>query len=572
MSLPEFDPQRLEELLLISANQSLSETDRTELNALLRANAQARTFAARSLTLDALLMDFLAAAESQQSHATATQSTRATQTLTAPKPTSRLARAAAWIGAFHLFSNTAKATSIILMKKAVCSITAAILVLGGSGIYAIHRHNESSKERVVNMETEIQSLSNRLGIKTTGFSNRTTGATNGQKTVSVVRVLAIYGGDNKISMQENAILDQFKKQLAAMDADSLKSLLLDADKISSPIHGRVAEMIMAELVRKDPAEATQIANQLIGSGFGFQFLLSASAAKAFKAWLDKDPAAANAWYVATAAAGGFNGKSIAPNGLEEFAIDRSFARLRFAAQVLANPTEAAAMLAAMLPADVTDALQEVTDPEALRRILPKLKPEQRIPAAEGAIKVIAANDPNAAFSWAQSLGMGDRERDTLMTSGIVAAVDSGKLDLAGVSEWSKKLNLDSKRRSEMHINAAVNASRVPGDDKRVADWDRVAERTAWLRKEAPPGLAGRMVGEYLGRLTTSSRNPDPSIKAYQQEVAGQASPDPSLTIAFASHLGLMQLEPFSDQALKVLKELPASQERDNAIEIIEINR
>lgn len=458
------------------------------------------------------------------------------------------------------------------MKKILTSVTAVILALGGTGIFAIHRYNEASRARVEKMETEIQSLSDQLGIKATSPSDRRSAATDTPKPPGIVQIVAIFDGGSLIDPEESSLLEQFEKQLAAMDAESLKDLLLDAEKNSTPINGRFAEMVIKAMILKDAAEATRIASQLIGRGFEFQLLLSASAADAFKAWLAKDPAAADAWYVSTAAAGGLNGKSIAPNGLEKVAIDRSFARLRFAAQLVANPTEAASMLATMLPADVTSALQEVTDPDALRNIFPKLQAEQKIPAAKGAIEAMAANDPNAAFTWAQSLGMGDRERDTLMASGIEAAVASGKLDLPGVSEWSKTLDLDAKTRSVMQINAAVNASRVPGGDGLVADWESVPERTAWLRKEAPPEAAGTMVGEYLGRLTTSSRNQWQSFKAFEQEVAGLAAPDASLTIAFATHVGIMQPENLGGQALKYLKELPASEERDRAIHLIEINR
>lgn len=566
MNTPESDHRRLEELLLVLANQSLPETERTELNDLLRGNAEARTFAARFLTFDALLVESLAASEARQ-HLKPTS-------ISAGKPLKRpnwLARAAAWIGAFHFFSNTAKATTVILMKKTVTSVTAAILVLGGSGIFVIHRYNESGRGRVEKMETEIQSLSDQLGIKSTSSTQRKAGAGNSRKQVSVTQVSAILS-DSVISSHESAQFNEFKEQLAAMDAEALKNLLLDAEKISSPIHGRVAEMIMKALISKDPAEACQVASQLIGRGFEFQFLLSHAAADAFKAWLAKDPAAADAWYVTTAAAGGFHGKGIPPNGLESHAIDRSFARLRFAAQVMANPAEAAAMLAGMLPDDVTTALNEVTDPEALRKILPMLSPAQKGPAAEGAIKAMAENDLNAAFTWAKSLGLDERERDALLATGLEAAVASGKLDLAGVAERSKDLNLDAKRRSDLQVTAALKSSFIPGDDKRAADWNRVADRTAWLRKEAPPELAGQMVGEYLGQLAYHSRNPDQSFKAYEQEVAKQGSPDPALTIAYTSWLGLVDSDYLSGQALKYLRKLPAGKDRDDAIRHIELNR
>jgi hypothetical protein len=588
------DLERLEELLLSSASRSFPEAERAELNALLRDNAEARTIAARSLSFDATLAECLTASEARHRHARPLRTTGPTPVTVDFKRTNWLAKAAVWIGAFHLFGNTAKAagtasattrttlltqsTIAILMKKAVASITSAILVLGGTGIYVIHRNNESSRARVDTMEAEIHSLSDQLGIKTTSISNRRAGITDSQRTVSITQVLAIHDGDNRITMQEGAVLDQFNNQLAAMDAESLRNLLLDAEKISSPINGRVAEMIMAALVLKDPAEATQVASQLIGRGSEFQFLFSAAAAKAFDAWLAKDPAAADAWYVATAAAGGLGGKSIAPNGLEDLSIDRSFARSRFSKQVLANPAEAADMLATMLPADVTAALKTVTDPDALRQILPKLSPAQKGPAAEGAIKAMAASDLKAAFTWAKSLEMDEPARNHLMATGIEAAVGNGKLDLAGVSEWSKDLSLDAKRRSEMLVSAATSVSLIPRENEHVIDvensvvWDRVAERIDWLRKEAPTESAGKAVGTYLGQLASSSHNLDKSIKAYESEVARQGNINPDLTIAFAQQGSIAGDDNFDAAALRLLKQLPPSGKRDEMIQLIDMNR
>jgi len=563
---------RLEELLFSSGCQPFSEAERAELNALLRDNPEARNFAARHLTLDALLAEILAAHE----HTTAFQPIPISTGRSISRP-NWLARAAAWLGAFHLFSNTAKATTVIVMKKTVTSITAAILVLGGSGIYAIHRNNESSKARVKNMETEIQSLSHQLGIRSTSSTQRKAGTVNSRKQVSVTQVTAILS-DSVISSHESVQYNEFKEQLAAMDAESLKNLLLDAEKISNPIHGRVAEMIMHALISKDPAVATQIASQLIGRGSEFQFLLSHAATEAFNAWLTIDPTAANAWYLETAAAGGFIGKNIPPNGLGDNAIDRSFARLRFASLAGSNPSEAAAMLATMLPADVTVALKSVTDPAALRQILPKLSPEQKSPAAEGAIKAMAANDLNAAFTWAKSLGMEDRERDTLMATGIEAAVKNGKLDLPGVAEHSRNLNLETKRRSELLVSAATNVSLIPRKNEHVIEvensvyWDRVAERIDWLRKEAPADSADQMVGDYLGSLSYASHNLKKSLEAYENEVSRQGKIDPDLTVAFAFDLGLLNNDSANAAALKLLNKLPPSEKRDQAIRGIEMNR
>lgn len=591
MNAPKSDHPRLEELLLFSANQSLPEAERVELNELLRSNAEARLFASRFLTVDALLMDCLASNEAEQLHASRPPPIKADF-----KRPNWLARAALWIGAFHFFGNTTKAattasnattgtsiltkfSTIIVMKQSLVSLTALILILGGSGIYLIHRNNESKRAQLATMEAEIQSLSDQLDIQATNLSSRRSGGGTSPKSANIVQVLAILDGDNSISPQESAILDQFKNQLASMDAEALKNLLLDAEKISSPINGHVAEMIMSALILKEPAEATRIASQLIGRGSEFQFLLSGEAAKAFAAWLAKDPAAADAWYVATAAAGGLGGKSIAPNGLGNLAIERSFARLRFSAQVLTNPAEAAAMLATMLPVDVTAALKAVTDPNALAQILSKLSPDQKGPAAEGTVKAMAASDLNAAFNWAKSLEMDEPARNALLATGIEAAISSGKLDLAGVSEWSKNLSLDAGRRSEMLVSAATSASLIPSKDENVIDvensvvWDRVAERIDWLRKEAPAESAGTAVGTYLGQLASNSHNLDKSLKAYESEVARQGNIDPDLTITFARYLSQTgEDDTFDAAALKLLKQLPPSGKKDNMIQLIELNR
>ncbi len=575
MNPPERNRQRLEELLFSSASRSFPEAERAELNAMLRESAEARAIAVRSLAFDADLADCLAASEARHRHAEPDSNP---VTVDFKRP-GWIAKAAIWIGALHLTGNTAEAatsaalstpsTIALLVKKALTSVTAAILVLGGSGIYVIHRSNESSRARLGSMEAEIQSLSDQLGIKTTAISNRRSGTTGSPKTVEITRVMAIFEGDNLINSREGAILLQFKEQLAAMDAEALANLLLDAEKISNPVHGRVAEMIMNELILKSPADATRIASQIVGLGSEFQFLLSAAATKAFDAWLAQDPAAADAWYVATAAAGGLGGRSIAPNGLEDAAIDRSFARLRFAAQVAANPAEAAAMMATMLPADVTEALNSISDPDALRQFLPALSPEQKVPAAEGVVQSMAAKDLDAAFSWADSLGMENRERDTLLASGIEAAVAGGKLDLAGAAERSKGLDLDPKRRSALQVAVAVSST---FKKERTADWDLVADRTDWLRKEAPAELAGKMVGDYLGRVAYNSSNPDQSFKAYEQEVARLGGPDPALTIAYTFWLGTTGSDRLGDQAMKYLQQLPASRERDDAIRNLQLNR
>lgn len=575
MSREQFNPERLEELLFLSAGGSLTEDQYREINDLLRDSAAARSFAVRSLTVDSLLIEALAARGSAGNQERQSASSKGS--------IGHFGRAAAWIGGLVFFgsrtqsaaagSATVTQTTItILMKKTFTSITAAILVLGSAGVYVIHRHNESRRQRVAGMETEVKFLSDQLGIESSSIRSSESGSRNAESPVSIVQVLAVYDGDNVINSQEAAILEQFKQQLAVMDAESLRSLLLDAEKISNPVNGRVAESILDALMMLDPAEAARTATLLSGRSNSFNYQLCMSAARAFGDWLEKDLAAADAWYRETLDAGGLRARSIPPNGLEEHDLERSFGRMRLKAMVESDSAGAEAMLATMLPRDVTSALREVTDPKVIGKILPKLQPEQRVTAAMGVIEDLAAEDPNAALDWAGSLEIPVRERDTLVAGGIKNAVAGGKLDLAAVSEWTRKLDLDAGTRSDTQIDAAVSASRLPGGDTRATDWEGVAERIDWLRKEATPESADRMVGEYLGKLAYNSRTPDQSIKAYEAEIARRGNPDPALTIAYARYLGMFGTSRFGDNALKYLRALPPSRERDQAIEMIEINR
>lgn len=568
--------KHLEKLLLNSTIDPFNETERAELNLLLRNDVEARAFATMHLTIDALLAESLAANE---------QVAISIHTRRSRSNSNWLARAAAWVGSFYLLANTAKAATagtstttgtsvltksvIIIMKKAFTSITTTIIVLGGLGIYSIHSHNQSTEARVAEMQSEIQSLSDQLGIKSTSSSIRMTGNGNVPKNISITQVIAVLL-KRSLSMQDKLFLSHFREQLATMDSDSLETMLLDAEKISNPIDETLALMVMHELISKDPAEATRLATQLIERGSGFQFQMSVAAARAFEAWLLKDPVEADAWYLTMAAEGKFNPRCIPPNGLEHLAIDRSFARLRFAARVMANPEEAVAMLSSMRRDDVTIALAGITDPNAMNQILPMLEPEQRISSVEGVIKSMAEKDLAAAFTWTRSLGISDLQSDTLMAKGVVAALASGKLDLNEVSQWSKNLNLSEETRSDMQIKAALITSRVSGNED-LTDWDKVADLTAWIRKEAPASLADGMVGDYLGQLIWS-KNGSEVFKAFEEEVARQQNPDPSLTIRFAWNVAAISPKHYGDKALKYLEELPSSPEREEAIDFIKMNR
>jgi hypothetical protein len=108
------------------------------------------------------------------------------------------------------------------------------------------------------------------------------------------------------------------------------------------------------------------------------------------------------------------------------------------------PRKQAAMMATMLPGRCHHALQTITDPNVLGKILPALRPEQKSSVAVGVIKAMAVKDIHSAFAWANSLGMADRDRDTLMANCIEAAVAGGKLDLPGVAELNRNLNLDAE--------------------------------------------------------------------------------------------------------------------------------
>lgn len=78
MSNSTFDQEQLEELLLHSVDDSFPVSGREELNCLLRENADARAFAARSLALDAALGDHLGADAMEEHYAADVPAPRAT--------------------------------------------------------------------------------------------------------------------------------------------------------------------------------------------------------------------------------------------------------------------------------------------------------------------------------------------------------------------------------------------------------------------------------------------------------------------------------------------------------------
>jgi hypothetical protein len=572
------DP-RLDELMLLAAGNSLTEEERQEINQILREDMDARAYVAKNLYFESMLVDCL------KTQGIINDFKK--PDITPLRKPHYFARAAAWIGAFLFLTDKSQAATVgaasitkstinlttitLLMKKSLTSVTLAILILGGAGSYAVHQQNTSAKQRVTKMESEIKSLSDQLGIKSSHRPDQGHSSSNLKPSVDVLQLLAIFD-DHKITRGEKVLYDNFQKQLLTMDAEALKNMLLDAEKISAPVNGHLASEIMKQLINIDPAQAAEIGTLLCNRSNTFNYTLATDAAKAFATWLLKDPTAADQWYRQTLASGGLRSTSIPPNGLEEYAIDRSFERLRFQTMVKINPNEAESMLATMLPRDVTAALKNITEPEALRKILPKLQPEQRSNAATGVVEEMATNDPQAAYAWTRTLGMPTREADTLMAGSLKDAVANGKLDLPSVAEWAKKLDVDPSTRSKTLVDSAVSASRVPGDDAKATDWNRTSERIDWLRKEISPESADRMVGEYLGKLAYDSRTPDQSFKAYEAEIARRGNPDPALTISFASRIGIIGPTRFSDQALKYLYAIPPSPERDNAIDMIKLNR
>jgi hypothetical protein len=62
-----------------------------------------------------------------------------------------------------------------------------------------------------------------------------------------------------------------------------------------------------------------------------------------------------------------------------------------------------------------------------------------------------------------------------------------------------------------------------------------------------------------------------STKAFEAVITKRGNSDPSLTIEYASYSGLFGTPRHSEQAIKYLKALPPSKERDRAIENVLLN-
>jgi hypothetical protein len=579
-----YNRERLESLLFASVNEAFSPAEREELNAILRGSAEARKFAAQFLTIDAVLAETLAASRVAELYTQPVEPVLPKPIQFASTRPGWLSRAASWASGFSLFGGNfahaaskaatgllPKASYSIFMTKTTITIAGAILILGGSTLTVLHHKNNQTSARVAQLEVESNALRRELGLSPnsehTGAngSNGASGRPAATSRITIPLLMAIHG-KSRLTMEEGMALRAFEDQLASMDAESTKQLILEAETIGE-VPSRFYEQLLKALIKKDPAVATSLATRLALASPQFDWLVSSCSAEAFKQWLAIDFAAAEAWYATTAAAGGLYGKSIPANGLEKSAVDRSLPMALFAAALRSNPQAAETMLAGLLPEDVTLAMQDIKEPSIVERILPKLSPDQRRRAASATIKELGAKDFDAAIAWANSLNLGSQQ-DVLAADAVIAAHSHGKLALNDVAQWSKTLNISDKERGDMLGEAARHASTV---NKQVV-WANVAENCNWLRESAPQGVAGEQVGRLLGLLALNRLEVSAAVKAYEQEQARQNTPDPSLAITFARYLGQGSHSTCTTEALKILDTLPPSPERDDARSVIELNR
>ena len=309
-------------------------------------------------------------------------------------PTSRFARAAAWLGAFTWFSNKAQAagtaTSTILMtKSASTAITAALLVTGGGTLYLLHRQNQRSAARVEEMQAiNRRSVDSSADHTASARQDATPGSRMDATALSPGQLLnqwrKLFEGDD-LGSSEKVAKDSidFYRKLETMNAEEFTAIAVEAEQMGD-LPNMLVSLLVHSFARKSPEGATVHGTRLAVIAPEYDLMVVASAASAFETWLANDPTAAHAWYRDAWAAGMLVQKTIPPEGKEPFALHRNLSRVCFSALLESAPREAEAMIPAMLPDDVVIAIKtarelgRLDEGEAagwIRRVHPDVSPD-----------------------------------------------------------------------------------------------------------------------------------------------------------------------------------------------------
>ncbi|MES2982802.1 MAG: hypothetical protein V4727_10855 [Verrucomicrobiota bacterium] len=365
-----------------------------------------------------------------------------------PITSHRLARAAAWLGAFAWFGNKAQAAgtamtatqpaailtqttaTIVMTKTATTAITAAILIAGGGSVFLIHRSNQQTAERISDLQTRGLQKNEATPFQDTAPALPRTVESSVVPTNLTVREQLLdwrklFDGEmDSGSPEYNAKYQSYLNNIGNLDVSEYKEMLLEAEQMGDLPLG-LLQHLLEHLAAHSLADVVT---------YGAPFAASHSSIKsdvgnAFRSWLDTDPAAANAWYLKAVESGELLPKGIPPKGEGAFTPDRYFARVRFTALLQSDPAGAEAVMASMSARDVMLAVRGLDNPELVGRITKLLPPSQKVNAVAPHFFNMAQTDANAALEWAESLGIGEAERAALMRSNGPNSLNTFPMDL-----------------------------------------------------------------------------------------------------------------------------------------------
>jgi hypothetical protein len=362
-----------------------------------------------------------------------------------PKASSRLARAAAWLGAFTWFGNkaqaagtggaaTSKTGTFFTLKTAS---TAIVLLLGGGVLYLIHQNNQESaasieqlqarKEAILNSPAE--SPSTRTPISATNQTNASPQVTANKEYLDALCDKLEYLQDVREGREASVGMD-------AMNLEALKQLLEDAQKTER--HYKAVYWILGKMAERFPADATVLGAKIVATRSPFDSMVSEAVGECFLAWLQADPKAADQWYGSAMASGELIPKSLPEGGMENYLPERILSKHRFQVMLQTDSEKAVSMVADMLEGDVAQAMSsyemDFSKAEILRdpisRIAGQLTPEQQKVALGRYVGFLGSQGFTAASKWLDAVDIDATTRTSLLSSAATSAYASKKLTKA----------------------------------------------------------------------------------------------------------------------------------------------
>lgn len=344
--------------------------------------------------------------------------------LTSKAIASSTASAGAFVSTATFLTATAlKTTSIV---PPLVALTVAISWIG------IQRHS------IAQAETERRVMLDRLA------DNLGNVASPGMRSQTIETLWPINWKEMASRFDDGFTRRQFRRQMEKMSATELMRSLHEIASIDlSQIERLVLEdMIMSQLVRKDPQSALTGFIDQIGDGGPLGRLLPSALGQ----WMREEPEMAGAWFDAQIAAGRFDSRRL--DGSD--AIQTSFEAHSIAALLDSDPVAAGKRLEALTEKNRADAmrfagtLKEMVAPRAFVELARKHLTESAQAAAisSQAQKLVQGNDYNHVTEFLDDIAATPTERAAAVKSSVSKGVSNvvterrfTAVDLISIRNW-----------------------------------------------------------------------------------------------------------------------------------------